>query len=201
VSPGPRRARIGTRAAVVFASALTLSGCLGGSLLPSSRSTTHVDSVPSGAEVLAMGERLGITPLEVDDASVYPVSYPREKASLYGKLVLRHPGCEDFEQALTLEAANRGVVAKLVCPGQTSDGEVRTGQRSVRERLAEIEALHGDALVTQGEASTLRDRVLREALAELSAPEALRVLEALRAEGAVDEREYQAWRSETLDRL
>lgn len=100
-------------ACVVFGGLAT--ACLGGSLLASSRDTTRVESNPPGAEVYVMGERLGTTPLEVEDRLVYPVHYPREKAELYGRIELRKDGCETTVRALDLRASNEGLVVELRC--------------------------------------------------------------------------------------
>lgn len=97
------------------------TACLGGSLLASSGSTTRVESVPPGAEVFVMGESLGVTPLEVDDRLVFPVDYPRDRADLYGKIVLRKEGCETVVRSLDLRAANEGIVEELHCNPPTED--------------------------------------------------------------------------------
>jgi hypothetical protein len=183
--------------------------------LPSSRGTTRVDSIPSGAEVFVMGNRVGTTPLEVEDARVYPVQYPSELAPLYGKLVLRHPGCEELVQNLDLRAANEGVVAHLGCGVQDrrADASPNSNPDAARtsataptpkppqERLAEIDALRREGLVTEAEARALRERALREALDGRPAADALRLLDGLRAAGSIEEPEYAARRAEILGRL
>ncbi len=200
--------------------ALLAGACLGGRLVASSSGSTRVESVPAGAEVFAMGERLGTTPLDVEDARVFPVHYPRELAPVYGKIVLRHPGCEDLVRDLDLRAANEGIVAQLACPGAVGESPAARAApaatdaarsspappegarpRSAEERLAEIEALRSEGLLDEDEWRALRERVLREELEERPVVEALRSLEALRTAGAVSEAEYRARRAEILDRL
>jgi len=183
--------------------------------MPSSSSTTRVESIPSGAEVFAMGSRVGTTPLEVEDTRVYPVQYSSELAPLYGKLVLRHPGCDELVQNLDLRAANEGVVAHLVCggadrhadaPPTNSPDAARTSTaaptaKPLPERLAEIDSLRREGLVTETETRALRQRALREALDGRAAADALRLLEELRAAGSIDDSEYAARRAEILGRL
>jgi len=212
---GAARGRV-TAASVV---ALLLGGCLGGRLLASSSGSTHVESVPPGAEVFAMGEKLGTTPLDVENARVFPVDYPRELAASYGKIVLRFPGCEDLVRNLDLRSANEGITAKLTCTGASGEspadraGPMAPGDRpssapveverprSAVERLAEIESLRSDGLLDESESRALRERVLREELDERPAAEALRSLEALRAAGSVSDTEYHALREGILARL
>jgi hypothetical protein len=193
---------------------------MGGSPVVSSSGSTHVDSIPSGAEVFVLGERLGTTPLDVPDARIFPIHYPRELSGLYGKVVLRHPGCEELVRAVDLRATNQGISAQLACahaagPGDgggaapaaapdRTDASSPPGserQRSAEERLAQIKALNRDGLIGADEAHSLRDRVLREELEGQPAPEALRSLESLRAAGAIDDAEYRARRAAILDRL
>src|SRR5208283_1962038 len=56
-------------------------------------SPIKIDSDPPGAEVFAMGERIGTTPLSISPKDVFPTTYPKEKESLYGKLILKKTGC------------------------------------------------------------------------------------------------------------
>jgi hypothetical protein len=109
--------------AVVALVSLVGTACLGGSLVASSRGTTRVESVPSGAEVFVMGERLGTTPLEVEDRLIFPVSYPSTKAELYGRVVLQREGCEAVARLVDLRAANEGLVVELVCGKEVSSPE------------------------------------------------------------------------------
>lgn len=152
-----------------------------------------------------MGERLGTTPLDVSDARVYPVHYPRALAPLYGKLVLRHPGCDELVQDLTLRAANEGVVVRLACAERAEEHHAASADAeppaSARERLAEIDSLRREGLLSEDEERAIRDRVLREQLDERPPAEALRLLEALRGDGSLDEAEYRARRAEILDRF
>lgn len=106
------------RIAVVVA-ALVHAGCIGGRLLAPSSGVTRVDSIPQGAEVFVMGESVGVTPLEIEDRLIYPVSYPAARAALYGRVVLEHAGCERTSRPIDLAAANDGVVVELRCEANT----------------------------------------------------------------------------------
>ncbi|MEZ4332131.1 MAG: PEGA domain-containing protein [Myxococcota bacterium] len=83
--------------------------------MASSRGTTHVDSRPSGADVFVMGQRVGRTPVDVEDRLVFPVHYPSSLAALYGRIVLERPGCDRIVRTVGLSAANEGLVVDLDC--------------------------------------------------------------------------------------
>lgn len=91
------------------------AGCLGGSIVASSRGVTRVDSIPQGAQVFVMGERVGVTPVEIEDRLIFPVTYPAERAALYGRVVLEHEGCEPTSRAIDLTATNEGTTIELSC--------------------------------------------------------------------------------------
>jgi hypothetical protein len=213
----PHSRRVLRRAAAA-AAAFSAGGCLGGSLFVSGSGSTRVESVPTGAEVYVMGERLGTTPLDVADARLFPVHYPRELSDLYGKVVLRHPGCEELVRAVDLQAANEGISASLVCGDTDADGDRPSAEapadraaapptrpavapHSAADRLAQIKALRRDGLLDEREARSLRDRALRESLDDRPPADALRSLESLHAAGAIDDAEYRARRTAILDRL
>lgn len=103
------------RIAALAGTALLGGACLAGSLVTSSRGTTHVDSRPSGADVFVMGEHVGRTPLDVEDRSIFPVHYPPSLAALYGRIVLERPGCDRVVRTVDLRAANEGIVVDLHC--------------------------------------------------------------------------------------
>jgi hypothetical protein len=76
-----------------------------------------------------MGVLVGKTPLEVEDRLVFPVAYPRDKADLYGKIVLRHEGCETVVRSLDLRASNEGLVVELDCREDAEFVDARGGRR------------------------------------------------------------------------
>jgi hypothetical protein len=109
-----RRGHAGPAALLALAASFT-TGCLGGTLLPSSRGTTRVDSIPSGATVIVMGQVVGTTPVEVPDRLIFPTDFLSSQAELYGRIVLERTGCERAVRSIDLEAANAGIDVELVC--------------------------------------------------------------------------------------
>ena len=62
-----------------------------------------VDSTPAGADVFVIGGKLGKTPIRLSERDIYPNWYPDEQAHLYGIIILRKTGCNEFSKRLTLD--------------------------------------------------------------------------------------------------
>jgi len=75
----------------------------------------EVTSDPAGAEVYAMGSKVGVTPLTLDQHLIFPLTYPSEKQALYGVVELRKAGCADARQSVSTRALARGIHVKLDC--------------------------------------------------------------------------------------
>ncbi len=167
-----------------------------------------------------MGERVGITPLDVEDRMVFPVDYSRDKAHLYGKILLRKESCEDSVHPLNLKVANQGLVVELRCSANsfghelsavesmTTDGfkpppdePVRHSSDSIAERLARIEELWVQGLIVEPEYEALRERVLNETVTAESTVDALHEIETLRAGGSISEPEFRKLRKVILEGL
>lgn len=187
--------------------ALAMLSACGGVLFPSSRGTTHVESVPSGAEVFVMGERVGVTPLELEDARAFPMRYSPEQRALYGRVVLRKEGCREYVVPLSVEALNHGIVAQLDCGGSsaaaggTPVAAPTESSAPLDERLRNIDKLAGQGLISADEQRRTRARVLEEVLAPLAPHERLQRLEALHGQGLLSDEEYTTLRRQVLDSL
>src|SRR5450631_3873914 len=106
-----------TGKALALFNLLLVAGCsTGGNLFPAAgNSPINVESEPSGAEVYVMGEKVGVTPLKVSRSDVFPITYPREKESVYGRITLKKAGCSDFTRTVSAEIGNAGLHAQLEC--------------------------------------------------------------------------------------
>ncbi len=145
---------------VTFAWLAYLQGC---APLRSNPDMISVESNPSGAEVYVMGKKVGITPLEVRQIDVFPLTYSPEQQSLYGTIVLRHVGCQDYTQRVTATAYGRGVKAKLDCvqkPAETTRTEQKDADASIENRLQKVKELQDKGLITEEEAKATRRRIL-----------------------------------------
>ena len=137
-----------------------LQGCIP---LRSNPDTIAVESDPPGAEVYVMGKKAGVTPLEIRQAEVFPLTYSPEQQSLYGTVVLRHAGCQDFTQRVTAAAYGRGIKAKLDCgqkPAEAARTDRREADAPIEKRLQKLKELQEKGLITEEDAKATRRRIL-----------------------------------------
>lgn len=135
-----------------------------GGLLQPNRSAVKIESEPSGAAVYVLGKQVGITPLMMSSNEIFPVTYPPEMQSLYGKIMLKKAGCGDLIQPITQKIMNAGLHAQLDC-GDVNPGVLRGApgsKETVEQRLEKIKDLLSKGLITEEEAKMARERVLNE---------------------------------------
>lgn len=125
-----------------------------------------IESDPPGAEVYVMGEKLGVTPLNISSKDVFPNLYPHEKLSLYGKVTLKKAGCADFTQAVSMQTSSNGLHAQLDCgdlnPAASARAAVPRVNETVEQRLNRIKDLLSKGLISEEEASKARERILND---------------------------------------
>jgi PEGA domain len=156
------------KALALFNLLLVASCSTGGNLFPAAgNSPINVESEPSGAEVYVMGEKVGVTPLKVSRSDVFPITYLREKESVYGRITLKKAGCSDFTRTVSAEIGNAGLHAQLDCgdmypaSSRTSRGAPRSNE-TVEQRLDKIKDLLNRGLITEDEAKKAREHVLND---------------------------------------
>ena len=127
----------------------------------------NIESEPAGAEVYVMGEKIGVTPLKINPQDVFPITYPKEKESFYGKVTLKKAGCSDFTKTVSMQITNVGLHAQLQC-GITNPASSPTTKaapaisESVEQRLEKIKDLLNKGLITEEDAKKARARVLND---------------------------------------
>ena len=146
---------------VAFAWLAFLQGC---APLRSNPDMISVESDPSGAEVYVMGKKVGITPLEVRQIDVFPLTYSPDRQDLYGKIALKKEGCKELRQPVSTKVYAKGAKIKLDC-GTTTEATKETrpaapGTSSVESRLRQLKDLHEKGLITEEEAKATRRRIL-----------------------------------------
>jgi len=133
---------------------------------PVGNGTIKIDSVPSGADVYVMGDKVGITPTEISSDAVFPNLYPNEKLSLYGKVTLKKTGCADFTRPVSADINSAGLHAKLDCaeanPAAAAPNQVPRVSETAEQRLEKIKDLLNKGLITEDEAKQARARVLND---------------------------------------
>lgn len=139
-----------------------------GSLFPAAGDNPiKIESDPAGAEVYVMGEKAGVTPLQISHKDVFPNIYPKEKVSVYGRITLKKAGCSDFTRAVSAEISSAGLRAKLDCGDMNpvsprTSGEAPRISETVEQRLDRIKDLLNKGLINEEEAKKARERVLSD---------------------------------------
>lgn len=144
-----------------------------------------VTSDPAGAAVYAMGAKVGVTPLTLDQDTIFPLTYPRDKQALYGAVELRKAGCNSATQRVSTRAVVKGVHVKLDCgeaartetstprqaqpsqPPVSANGQAQTTpvmkeKPGIEMRLKQVQDLRDQGLITEQEAREIRQRILGE---------------------------------------
>lgn len=139
-----------------------------------------VTSDPAGADVYAMGSKVGVTPLTLDQDAIFPLTYPSEKQALYGVVELRKAGCIPARQGLSTRAVAKGLHVKLDCgeaaradtspqvqparPAASANGQapVVKEKPGIELRLKQVKDLLDKGLITEQEAREIRQRILGE---------------------------------------
>lgn len=120
----------------------------------------HVTSEPPGAEVYVMGEKAGVTPLNVNQSAVFPPRFPAEKQSLYGNIELRKAGCKNSIQRVSTGLVTKGVHVRLECDETAGAGKAESTGASIESRLRRVQELRDKGLITDQEAREIRQRIL-----------------------------------------
>ena len=133
-----------------------------------------IESDPPGAEVYLIGGRAGVTPITLNERDIYPNTYPDEQAQLYGKVLLKRPGCREYSKFVTLDDISTGLKAKLDCGAirpvaapaverPDAGSRVEASEPSAERRLRHLKVLQellDEQLITEQEEKTIRKRVL-----------------------------------------
>jgi hypothetical protein len=129
--------------------------------LPMSQGGVNVSSTPVGAEVWVMGRKVGATPLVLGEIEVFPVTFGKEQAALYGMVELRSPHCATLQTKVSASALANGLKMVMDCGGATALGPKPIVQpASVVERLSTLQELLNKGLISADEARITRQRIL-----------------------------------------
>lgn len=122
-----------------------------------------VSSEPAGASVYVMGEVVGTTPVVVDVGAVYPLTYAPELQGDYGRIMLKHAGCEDRIITVSSRMINSGLNTKLDCVAAEAPPVTKPVlvDKTVTQRLQELQLLKEQGLITDEEYQTIRQRILQ----------------------------------------
>ena len=129
---------------------------------PKNNNEIYVNSEPSGASVYVMGKLVGTTPTVVNVNTVYPVTYSQENEQDYGRITLMRKSCSDRVITINSQMLSDGLMQKLDCAvGEGLAVEVPPlVEKSVIQRLKELQALKDDGLINEEEYRKIRIRIL-----------------------------------------
>ena len=181
-------------ASVAGAVVLLLQGCSNFSAL-SKHSEIAVGSEPSGASVYVMGKVLGSTPLVVRHQDVFPVVYTPDQQDLYGMVILKKDGCQDYLQQVNSTILKRGVKAKLDCT------KVSAQKKSTQTQIPQVDqpSIRAPAPIPQVDQPSIR--VPAPAPMPTSIKQRLIRIDELHQDGLITDEEYGAARRRILDEL
>lgn len=165
------------------------TGCTGIASM-SGDETLSVNSVPSGASVYIMDKKIGETPLQIDQSTIYPNTYDPDKQSQYGVVSIRMEGCKDYSRRIGYRELVKNIDAELECgdskvqpkteavqvaeptttheaqsepapPQVTDEGSTKhMREKSAKSRLIELNQLKDEGLITPEEFQTIRRKIL-----------------------------------------
>jgi len=144
---------------------------------PAGDKPIKIESEPAGAEDNVMGEKVGVTPLQISRDDVFPNIYPKEKVSVYGRVTLKKAGCSDYTRTVSGEISSAGLHAQLDCgatnpatptpstptpSSATTSGDAPRISETAEQRLNKIKDLLNKGLITEEEAKKARERILND---------------------------------------
>jgi len=131
----------------------------------------RIDSDPPGASVETVTGQRGVTPLSIAQRDLYPNRYPQQRADLYGKVIIRKPGCADLVRRVTVDDIRDGLSVRLECPTSTPDvPAAAVGSRPserldplLERRLRQLKTLQelvDDGIISAQQEADIRRRIL-----------------------------------------
>jgi hypothetical protein len=144
--------------------ALLTSACSGSSLFPQNKDYLRVSTTPPGAMVVVMQKEQGITPTEINTRSFFPVTFPADQLDNYGRITLKHDGCEEKTLMINAVMISEGLDVKLNCEQgiQPSVANTETSTTDVKKRLQQLQTLRDENFISDSEFEKIRQRILQE---------------------------------------
>jgi hypothetical protein len=123
---------------------------------------------PPGATVVANGEILGTTPLEIDPDELFPARFKGYQWEREGTLRFERVGCQPQNLPINNDSVKRSVRIDLDCePGAAAmvnrpptAESVPVPKASALERLEELNLMKQRGLISEEEFQLLRQRVI-----------------------------------------
>ena len=131
-----------------------------------------IDSSPQGADVIADGKKIGVTPMRIIPDDVFPPRWIGASYMVKGNLELIKQDCEPLSMEVNDAVLSKPVNKELKCAQQGSVAPAAAAEvgsppekklnTNVEQRLEKLKGLHDKGLVTDQEYETQRQRILNE---------------------------------------
>jgi hypothetical protein len=153
-----------TRAIIPVAITVLLSACSGNALFSHNNEYLSVSTIPAGASVFVMQKEQGITPTKINTRLFFPVTFPADRVEDYGRITLKHEGCEDKSLMVNAAMISQGLALKLNCEQGIQSSTVMTESStiSIKKRLKQLQALRDENLISDSEFEKHRQRILQD---------------------------------------
>lgn len=123
---------------------------------------------PQGATVIANGEVLGTTPLDIDPDELFPARFKGYQWEREGTLRFERAGCKPQSLPVNNESVKRSVRIDLDCepgaaamvPKPPAAESVQAPTASALERLEELNVMKQRGLISEEEFQRMRQRVI-----------------------------------------
>jgi hypothetical protein len=156
--------RMNIKIIIPLVTALSISACSGNSLFPQNNDYLTVTTTPSGAAVFVMQEEKGVTPTKINTRLFFPVTFSADQVDDYGRITLKHEGCEDKTLMVNAAMISQGLALKLNCEQgiQASTVLPESSTIPIKKRLQQLQALRDENLISDSEFEKIRQRILQE---------------------------------------
>jgi len=131
-----------------------------------------IDSSPQGANVIADGKKIGVTPIEIMPDDVFPPRWIGSSYMVKGKLELIKQDCEPLSMEVNDYVLSQPVSMDLKCTAQSKVAPAvaaepgspakQATKNNLEERLEQLQGLHDKGLISDQEYQNQRQRILSE---------------------------------------
>jgi len=132
----------------------------------------NVDSVPSGANVIADGKHIGTTPMQFSAEEVFPAHWYSGSYMVKGSLELEKEGCNKMEMSVNDFVLSKDINKTLDCKqdlvikegaeAPVVDSSSTKTEKDVEERLNQLKDIYEKDLITKEEYQEQRLRILNQ---------------------------------------
>ena len=168
---------------------LVIQGCGSG------KKGITIDSDPQGANVVADGKNIGITPVHIKQDEVFPPHWYGSSYKVKGKLEISKDGCEGFNMEVNDLVLSKDIKANLKCkPGavQPMSEPAPVSEKMETKKAKPVSATPAPVPVKAEPSKPALDEGIEQRLAKLKS---------LRDRGVITADEYSAQRKRILDSL